>query len=72
MFIPLLMSLAIASGAIFLSMNSTEEMVKVAGAFIALLCCFFSLVFAPLIIKLIIVAVPFVSNKFRFAETGER
>ncbi|MEC4896143.1 MAG: hypothetical protein SAL07_12275 [Oscillatoria sp. PMC 1051.18] len=72
MFVPLLMSLAVASGAIFLSINSTEEMVKIAGAFIALVCCFFSLVFAPLIIKLIIVAAPFVSNKFRFVETSER
>lgn len=59
MLVPLFMFLAIASGAAFLSTRTSEEIVKVASVFITGLCLFFSLVFAPLAIKLLLVlAVP--------------
>lgn len=63
MLVPLFVSLAIASAAIFLSFNTREEMVKVASVFIAGLCLLFSLFFAPAFVKLLIIVIPFLSKK---------
>lgn len=63
MLVPSLMSLAIASVAVCLSVNTKEEMVKVAAAGIAAFCLILSLVFAPWIVKLGLLAVPFITQK---------
>lgn len=59
MIIPSLMTLGIASVAACLSINTKEEIIKVATAFVAIIAGFLTLCFAPWIIKLVIVAVPF-------------
>ncbi|MGB3507927.1 MAG: hypothetical protein WBA93_01520 [Microcoleaceae cyanobacterium] len=50
-----LMSLVISFLAVYLYFNTTEEIVKVVAAGIALLCLFLSLVFAPWAVILILV-----------------
>ena len=50
-----LMSLVISFLAVYLYVNTTEEIVKVVAAGMALLCMFLSLVFAPWAIILILV-----------------
>ncbi|MCT7955434.1 hypothetical protein [Laspinema palackyanum] len=63
MLVPSLMSLAIASLAFCLSVNTTEEIVKVATMVLAAFCLILSVIFAPWIVKLALVAIPFVSQK---------
>lgn len=71
MLVPSIITFAIASVAVCLSVNTTEEIVKVAATFIAGLCLFFSLFFAPVFIKLLVMAVPFFSRKLQIADTSE-
>lgn len=59
----LLIPLTLAFAAVCVIVNSTDEIVKVAAACTALLCLFFSLVFAPLWLKVLIVLIPVVSKK---------
>lgn len=66
MLVPSLMALAIAAVAVCLSVNTKEEMVKVAAVGTAGLCLLISLVFAPWMVKLAIVALPLVSEKFHW------
>ena len=63
MLVPSLISLAVASLAFCLSVNTSEEVVKVAAAVLAALCAILSLIFAPWIVKLALLAIPFVSQK---------
>lgn len=53
---PSLMTLVISFLAVYLYVNTTEEIVQVVTAGIALLCLFLSLVLAPWVIVLILVA----------------
>ncbi len=57
------MSLAIASLAFCLSVNTSEEVVKVAATVLAALCVILSLIFAPWMVKLALLAIPFLSQK---------
>lgn len=68
MIVSSLMTLGIASVAVFFSMNTSEEIVKVATAFVAGLCLFFSLFFAPVIIKLAVIAVPLLGKRLQSAD----
>ncbi|MCW6036239.1 hypothetical protein K4A83_08135 [Spirulina subsalsa FACHB-351] len=63
MLAPLLISLSIASVAVCLNINTQEEIVKVTAGFIALLCLFLSLFFAPWFLKLLILALPLAMDK---------
>ncbi len=63
MLVPSLLSLAIASLAFCLSVNTTEEIVKVAATVLAGFCLILSLVFAPWIVKLVLIAIAFVNQK---------
>jgi hypothetical protein len=65
MLVPSLTTLVIASVAVFFSLNTSEEIVKVATAFVAGLCLFFSLFFAPVVIKLVIIAVPLLGKRLQ-------
>ncbi len=65
MLAPSLMALGVASLATCLSVNTKEEIVKVFMAFIALLSWLLTLVFSPWEIKLLVVVMPFVWQKFR-------
>ena len=68
MLVPLLTTLVIASGAICLSVNTTEEVVKVAAIVTAVISLFLSLVFAPIIVKLLILLAPTVLEKLKIVQ----
>jgi predicted exporter len=57
-----LMTLAVSFFAVYFWVNSTEEIVKVGAAGIALICLFLSIVFAPWAVLLMLV-VPLVRSK---------
>ncbi|MCC5899995.1 MAG: hypothetical protein JJU32_19045 [Phormidium sp. BM_Day4_Bin.17] len=59
MLVACLVALACAIACFFLSINTREEIVKVAATGLAGLCVIVSLYFAPWIIKLVILALPF-------------
>lgn len=65
MLVSSLMTLVIASVAVFFSMNTSEEIVRVATAFVAGLCLFFSLFFAPVVIKLVVIAIPLLGKRLQ-------
>ncbi|AOW98507.1 hypothetical protein BJP34_02755 [Moorena producens PAL-8-15-08-1] len=54
---PLLISLVIAAVATYLSVNTTEEILKVASLLVVIICLLLSFVFAPLLIKVLIVGI---------------
>ncbi|MGK7932658.1 MAG: riboflavin synthase subunit alpha [Microcystaceae cyanobacterium] len=60
MFILSLITLSIASISALLSINSREEIVRVAMGCFALLCVFVTLLIAPWALKLTIIAIPFI------------
>lgn len=68
MLVPLVTSLVIASGAICLSVNTTEEIVKVASVVTAVICLFLSLIFAPMLIKLLILLAPMLLEKLKIMQ----
>lgn len=68
MLVPLLTTLVIASGAICLSVNTTEEVVKVAAIVTAVISLFLSLVFAPIIVKLLILLALTVLEKLKIVQ----
>ncbi len=60
---PFAISVAIASLALVLNLNAKEEIVKVATASVALVCVLLSLFFAPLLLKVLAVAISFLGGK---------
>jgi hypothetical protein len=68
MLVPLLTSLVIASGAICLSVNTNEEIVKVSAVVTAIICLFLSLFFAPMLVKLLILIAPVVLEKLKIMQ----
>ncbi|NES84439.1 MAG: riboflavin synthase subunit alpha [Moorea sp. SIO2B7] len=60
MLVPSLMTLGIAVVAVYLSVNTKEEIVKIAMAFIAVLFALFTLVVSPWFVKVLLVAIPLV------------
>jgi hypothetical protein len=63
MLAPLFINLTVAAVAICLTFNTKEEVVKVAAIFIAGLSLFLCLFFAPLLLKLLILVIPFLLEK---------
>ncbi|MCT7976763.1 hypothetical protein [Laspinema olomoucense] len=63
MLVPSLISLTVASLAFCLSVNTTEEIVKVAATVLAAFCVILSVIFAPWMVKLALLAIPFLSQK---------
>ena len=66
MLVPSLMTLGIASAATFVSINSREEIVKVAMACVAIVSLLLTLTLAPWAIKLLLVAIPFGWDKLNY------
>jgi hypothetical protein len=64
MFIPCLTSIAVTVFAVYLSVNATEEMIKLAMAGVAFISLCLTLVFAPLLFKLVLLILPFVGSRF--------
>jgi hypothetical protein len=63
MLVSCLVALAFAGAALFLSLNTTEEMVKIAAIGLAGLCVVLSLYFAPWMVKILILAIPFLLDR---------
>lgn len=66
-----LITLAIASVAAFLSYNLKEDVVKAAMGCVALLSSLLTLLFAPWILKLSIIAIPLVIDRLNNLTTEE-
>ncbi|CCQ50096.1 riboflavin synthase subunit alpha [Crocosphaera watsonii WH 8501] len=58
-----LITLLIASVSAFLSINSNEDIVKVSMGCVALLCSLITLIVAPWVLKLSIIAIPLVIDR---------
>ncbi|ADB95014.1 hypothetical protein UCYN_02690 [Candidatus Atelocyanobacterium thalassa isolate ALOHA] len=65
MLVTSLIALGIASMSAFLSFSLKEDIVKVSMGCLALLSLFITLILAPWILKLSLVAVPLFSDKFK-------
>ncbi len=72
MSIPLSVSLIISCVAVCFSINTKEEIVKVATASVAIIGLFLSLFFAPWFVKLIILAVPLFWDKLQLLTLRQR
>ncbi|MDJ0657886.1 MAG: riboflavin synthase subunit alpha [Crocosphaera sp.] len=66
-----LITLAIASVSAFLSLNLKEDVVKVSMGCIAVLSSLLTLIFAPWVLKLSIVAIPLVIDRLNNLTTEE-
>jgi hypothetical protein len=66
MLVPSLVTLAVAALTAFFSMNTDEEVFKVAMGCASALSAVLTLIFAPWILKLAIVAVPLVLDKVNY------
>lgn len=65
MYAPLFVNLGVAAVALYLTLNTPEEIVRVATAFVAVLCSFLSLFFVPWPVKLLLLVLPVVVEKLR-------
>jgi hypothetical protein len=65
MLAPLFINLIVACIAVCLTLNTKEEIVKVAAAFTAVVSLLLCLFFAPLLVKLLIVAIPLLWEKLK-------
>ncbi len=63
--IPLTLALIAGLVAVYLYFNTSEEMMKIAAGFIAVVCFLSGLWFAPLLVKVLIVLTPFVGQKLQ-------
>ncbi|TVQ58598.1 MAG: hypothetical protein EA366_06440 [Spirulina sp. DLM2.Bin59] len=63
MIAPLLISLSVASLAVYLRVSSQEEIVKVTAGAIAIIGLLLSLYFAPMWIKALLLTVPLFNNR---------
>ncbi|WP_159784843.1 hypothetical protein [Sodalinema gerasimenkoae] len=73
MLVACLVALACAVCCFLLSINTREEVVKVAATGLAGLCAIVSLYFAPWLVKLVILAFPFVWERFsKWGRFGSR
>ncbi|MBW4649260.1 MAG: hypothetical protein KME06_11305 [Kastovskya adunca ATA6-11-RM4] len=72
MLLTFIVALVLASVAACLSINTSEEIVQVAAAVTAGICLFFSLIFAPIAIKLMILLSPLFSKKIQLVASRSR
>jgi len=63
--IPLVFALLVGLVAVYFYFNTQEEMLKIAAAFIAVVCVLSGLWFAPLLVKVLVVLAPFVGAKLQ-------
>lgn len=71
MLAPLLIDLTIAFSAIYLAIHTKEEIVKIIAIFIATVSVVLSIIFAPLFIKLLIIAIPLLYEKLNLSKIAE-
>lgn len=53
--LPSLITFLIALIAIYITVNASDEIVRLAATFTALLCCMLSLIFSPWFVKLLVI-----------------
>ncbi|QDZ40298.1 hypothetical protein FRE64_10230 [Euhalothece natronophila Z-M001] len=61
--IPLIFTIIIALIAVYFYLNTKEEMLRIAAGFVAIMCVLSGLWFAPLAVKVLVVATPFIGEK---------
>lgn len=61
--IPLIVTFIAALIAVYFYFNTKEEMLRIAAGFIAVMCVLSGLWFAPLIVKVVVVATPLIGEK---------
>ncbi len=61
--IPLTITFIAALIAVYFYFNTKEEMLRIAAGFIAVMCILSGLWFAPLLVKVLVVATPFIGEK---------
>jgi len=71
MYAPLMINLAVTCVALCLSINTKEEIVKVVAAFIAIVSALLSLIFAPLWVKILIISLPLIYDKFKVVRSPD-
>ena len=71
MLVTSLITLVLATVATFFSINTDEEVFKVAIGFAAVLSALLTLIFAPWIVKLVVIAVPLVLDKLNYWKTED-
>jgi hypothetical protein len=70
MLVPSLVTLTVATITAFFSLNSEEEVFRVAMGFASALSVILTLIFAPWLVKLIVVAIPLVLDKINYWSVG--
>lgn len=63
--ISLIIALVVGLVAVYCYFNTKEEMLKIAAAFIAVVCFVSGLWFAPLLVKVLVVLTPFLGEKLQ-------
>ncbi|BAU66954.1 hypothetical protein STA3757_43600 [Stanieria sp. NIES-3757] len=71
MLIPLLISLGLGIAALTIKAQVTEEIEALSAGLVAGICLLLSLVFAPLLIKVLILIVIFATNKKNFTSSAD-
>ncbi len=66
MLVSSIISLGVASVATWVSVNTKEEVVKIVTAFTAVLAFLLTLIFVPWEFKLLVIALPFLWERFRY------
>jgi hypothetical protein len=63
--IPLILALLAGLVAVYFYFNTKEEMLRIAAAFVAVVCILSGLWFAPLLVKVLVVVTPFIGEKLQ-------
>ncbi|AFZ45221.1 hypothetical protein PCC7418_3099 [Halothece sp. PCC 7418] len=63
--IPLILALIAGVAAVYCYFNTKEEMLKIAAGFVAIVCVLSGLWFAPLLVKVLVIATPFLGDKLQ-------
>lgn len=71
MIIPSLVTLVLATVAALFSLNTEEEIFKVSMGFVSALSAFLTLVFAPSLVKVLIILIPLILDKLNYWSTDK-
>jgi membrane protein YdbS with pleckstrin-like domain len=63
--IPLILALLAGLVAVYFYFNTKEEMLRIAAAFVAVVCILSGLWFAPLLVKVLVVLTPLIGQKLQ-------
>lgn len=63
--IPIILALLAGLVAVYFYFNTKEEMLRIAAAFVAVVCILSGLWFAPLLVKVLVVLTPLIGQKLQ-------